>query len=78
MIRSKEIADVNSCLNRSREDEPLFILCGRDESAPAAIEAWIKGRLATGKNQPMDEQILEAHDAVKAMRAYHILRFPLG
>lgn len=36
----KLAAEGRGCLGRSRDDEPIFVLCGRDPFAPIAIEAW--------------------------------------
>lgn len=40
MRKALETATLTSCLNRSRDDEPLFVLCGRDSSAPGAVRQW--------------------------------------
>jgi len=41
MIKSRELADSSSCLNRAGMKEPLFVLRANDESAPAAVRAWV-------------------------------------
>lgn len=40
MIKSEEISDPQSCLNRAAEQEPLFVLRGNDELAAGIIRAW--------------------------------------
>lgn len=40
MVKSDELRSPRSCLNRSAPDEPLFVLCARDHTAPAAIRLW--------------------------------------
>lgn len=40
MIKSDEIGDPTSCLNRSSSNEPLFVLCGRDVSAAHTVRMW--------------------------------------
>jgi hypothetical protein len=60
MLKCDEIADPNSCLNKAKDDERIFVLLARDPAAPAAIRAWIGERLRTGKNQLNDPKILEA------------------
>ena len=60
MIKSQELADPQSCLNRARSDEMLFVLLGRDPAVPGAIRAWVVERIRLGKNQPNDPQILDA------------------
>lgn len=61
MRKSQELADQNSCLNRAKDDEMLFVLLGRDIAAPTAIRAWCRERIRLGKNDSEeDEQISEA------------------
>jgi hypothetical protein len=70
MIKCMEISDPRSCLNRAIEDEPVFVLLGRDESAPATIEKWCDLRIGSGKNEFEDAQIQEALELADAMRKY--------
>lgn len=67
MIKSKEVSDPNSCFNKARDDERLFILLSRDAAAPIAIRAWIEERIRMGKNQPDDPQIVEAAECARLM-----------
>jgi hypothetical protein len=60
MVKTKELSDPLSCLNRAADDEILFVLLSRDLSAPVAIRAWVKDRVETGKNVLTDPQIQEA------------------
>lgn len=60
MLKRDEIANSNSCLNRARDDEMLFVLLGRDAAAPVAIRARIAERVRLGKNQLNDQQIQDA------------------
>jgi hypothetical protein len=55
--------DPNSCWNKARDDERLFVLLARDPAAPAAIRAWVAERVRIGKNAEGDPQIVEALDA---------------
>ena len=68
MIKSQEVTDASSCLNRARDDEMVFVLLGRDPAAPVAIRVWANERLRRGKNQPGDPQIVEALQAADAMQ----------
>lgn len=63
MIKQCELSDPSSCLNRSRDNEMLFVLCGRDAAAPATIRFWAAKRIELGKNEPNDPQIIEALNA---------------
>jgi hypothetical protein len=67
MIKRDEIDDSNSCLNRARDGERLFVLLSRDPAAPVAIRAWIAERIRLGKNVPGDEQIREAFECAGLM-----------
>jgi hypothetical protein len=67
MRKRDELTDPNSCLNRARDSEMVFVLLGRDENAPATIRYWISRRIAHGKNQPGDEQVVEAEQIARIM-----------
>lgn len=62
MRKRDEISDPNSCFNRAKDDEIVFVVLGRDEAAPATIRGWVGERLRRGKNALGDRQILEALD----------------
>jgi len=67
MRKRDEIADANSCFNRAKDDEMLFVLLGRDADAPGTIRDWIKRRIASGKNKPEDSQLLHAEICAQYM-----------
>jgi len=67
MLKSQEILDPSSCLNRAKDDEIVFVLLGRDLAAPVAIKEWCAIRVKLGKNQWHDKQIEEALACAKAM-----------
>jgi hypothetical protein len=67
MLKSKELSDPNSCLNKAKPDERLFVLLARDPAAPEVIRYWIRRRLWIGKNKPNDPQILEALECARLM-----------
>lgn len=60
MVKADELSRPDSCLNRAKSFEWVFVLLARDAAAPAAIRAWVEKRIALGKNNPEDEQIQEA------------------
>ena len=60
MIKRDEVSNPNSCLNRAKDDEMVFVLLARDEAAAYAIGQWAKKRIELGKNTPDDAQIVEA------------------
>lgn len=67
MRKSAELAAPNSCLNKARADEMLFVLLARDPAAPAAIRAWVAERIRLGKNLPDDPQLQEALECARLM-----------
>jgi hypothetical protein len=67
MIKRDEIEHPESCLNKARDNERLFVLLARDAAAPVAVRAWVAERLRLGKNQPDDAQIREALDGASRM-----------
>lgn len=68
MIKSMEIMNPDSCLNRARHDELIFVLLARDAAAPVAIRAWCEERVRIGKNKWGDEQIMEALACAEKMQ----------
>jgi hypothetical protein len=55
------------CMAKAGDDEMTFVLLGRDKAAPVAIRAWIAERIRVGKNQPDDDQIIEAEQCARTM-----------
>lgn len=64
MIKSEELSNPNSCLNRAKDNEFVFSLLGRDDATPETLAFWIKKRIELGKNKPDDPQILETQKAI--------------
>lgn len=60
MRKIDELRDPNSCLNKARDHEWVFVLLERDIAAPTAVRAWISRRISSGKNKWEDEQIQDA------------------
>lgn len=42
MRKIDETQDPGSCLNMSRTDEPLFVLCARDPAAAPTVREWAR------------------------------------
>lgn len=64
------------CWSRLADDEPYFLLMARDNSAPAAIIAWVGDRLdriKNGERRGADDlaQLREALGAIRDMVAWH-------
>ena len=73
MIKRDEIETPDSCLNKARDDERIFVLLARDPAAPTAIRAWVNERLRLGKNVPSDAQIIEALDCADRMERERVV-----
>lgn len=67
MRKDLERENPESCFNRAKEDEMLFVILGRDPAAPTTILSWIKERIRLGKNTINDPQIQEALDCIPKM-----------
>lgn len=79
MIKRDELSNPNSCLNRAKDDEYLFVLIDRDIAMPRAIRAWIEERIRLGKNTREDSQIQEAELAIQMIldkqdRRFNVLK----
>lgn len=63
MIKSEELRDLQSCLNKAGRSEPIFILRAKDPIASMAIRHW--ATMAYGLHEP--SKIKEARDFADAM-----------
>lgn len=53
MIKVKEKNDPESCFNKAKDDEMIFVLLARDPAAPAAIRAWVRARQFLNQMRPV-------------------------
>lgn len=60
MLKRDEMLEVESCWNKAKPNERVFVLLARDVAAPETIRFWAHHRVALGKNKPDDPQIVEA------------------
>lgn len=74
MRKIDELSQSDSCLSKAMPDELLFILLGRDRAAPATIRFWVRERLALGKNEMGDRQVIEALALADTIEAEHAKR----
>lgn len=72
MLKRDELDYTESCLNKARDDERLFVLLARDPAAPVAIRAWVDERIRLGKNVLGDAQVAEALDCAARMERERI------
>lgn len=56
------------CYANADPNEPMFILLGRDEGAPALVEAWAENRARFGEDP---RKVEEARQCANAMRSWH-------
>ncbi len=69
MRKSEEVANPNSCWNKAKDDEHMFILLGRDRAAVCAVRRWCMMRLELGMNQSSDDKIIEAREWANTVEA---------
>lgn len=50
-IKSVEVVDPNSCLNKAAQDEPIFVLRANDPCAPLIVATWAAQYLAQKTEQ---------------------------
>lgn len=70
MRKELEISEPTSCFNKAQDEEPIFVLLGRDAAAAATIRFWARTRIAIGKNNKGDAQIVEAMELADAIELY--------
>jgi hypothetical protein len=78
VIKSQELSNPDSCLNRATANERLFVLLARDAAAPDTLRYWVRKRLALGKNKRDDPQILEALECADLMEKERTAHSPLA
>lgn len=62
MRKRDELNDPKSRLNMAADNEPLFVLLGRDPAACVAVQHWIWARIRLGLNKSTDAKILGASE----------------
>lgn len=75
MIKSQELADPTSCINKAAEDEPVFVLRASDITAPRVIEFWIDNAVAAGAKLPKAKRE-HAVAMIEAMREWPVRHLP--
>lgn len=74
MQKQHELSNPDSCMSRAKDDEPVFVLLGRDLAAPDTVRYWADRRVELDKNRPDDPQILSAHKDARAMERFRSLQ----
>ncbi len=65
MIKSEELSNPNSCLNKAKDDEILFVLLDRDLAFADTVRYWIEKRIQFGLNKREDLKMIEAANCVQ-------------
>jgi hypothetical protein len=82
LIKSQELADPTSCLNKAQPDEPLFVLRGHDRLASMTVRDWafrLESLVTTGvipDTEAIRAKITEARKAAEAMEAWPDRKWP--
>ena len=67
MRKCEEIVNPNSCLNKAKDDEMIFVVLGRDPAAMATIIEWCNERIKLGLNDEGDTKLSEALECANKM-----------
>ncbi len=65
MIKSEELSNPNSCLNKAKDDEILFVILDRDLAFAGTILYWIEKRIQLGLNKRDDLKMIETANCVQ-------------
>lgn len=71
MIKALEMSSPDSCFNKARGDETIFVMLARDRAFPAAVRAWAAERVRLGLNGPDDPKIRSALEDADHVEAFH-------
>lgn len=72
MNKLEVITNPESCLNKAADDEPLFVLRGKDPLYAAVVRYW--ANIADGVHEP--EKIIAAYREAQMAERWRIENFP--
>lgn len=72
MMKAAELFNPSSCLNKSQPNEPVFVLVGRDPTAPQTIRLW--ATMNEGRQPP--EKLAEAMNLADEMDKWRACSMP--
>ena len=72
MLKTNELRDPASCLNKAADDEPVFVLLARDPCAAQTVRAWAS--MSNGVHS--DKKRAEALRCADLMDSYRQTRTP--
>ena len=67
MRKKDELTIEDSCINKAKDDEMIFVLRGKDPQAPGLILEWCARRVKDGQNKVADGKIQEALQCARIM-----------
>lgn len=69
MTKTEELTDPNSCFNKAKPEEQMFVLLGRDKATANTVRYWVNERIVLGLNKPDDPQITGALEFAARLEA---------
>jgi len=76
MTKREEVEQMDSTLARTADDEPIFILCGRDACAPLTVIDWIDRAHRAGVSQQKLSDAFRQAIAMLRFQAEHGSKLP--
>jgi hypothetical protein len=73
MTKAEELANPDSCLNKAADDEPIFVLRGRDALAAEVVRFW--ATIAQDNNVPAGK-VLDALTLADQMELWPNRKLP--
>ncbi len=70
MIKRDELSNPESCINRAEDDEPLFVIRGKDPIAVSVVRFWCDH----AERDHEHEKIVEAEAIAQEMADYQLKR----
>jgi hypothetical protein len=67
VIKSEELSNPNSCLNKAKDNEWIFVLLERDPALVATLRKWVEERVRLGLNKPSDQKIIDVENAIEIL-----------
>lgn len=76
MTKREELENPDSAWNRTADDEPVFVVCGRDVLAPATIRDWVFRANVAGVNASKINAAIELVRQVADYQTTHDTKLP--
>lgn len=71
MKKRDELTNPNSCFNKAKDDDYIFVLIQKDITMADTIRQWVRLRVEAGKNQYIDAKVDEALKLANLIDAIH-------